>query len=124
METQDTTNISSSRTIAPEDIRASMYVAIASVLDEWVVTQHDAPAGSPHAVVARVRLLPLGELEPLKVKAVCLPFVLVTSPIRGARMLDVRQHELVALPDEFAQQAKRALKHKRCSCRKKHSPNK
>jgi hypothetical protein len=102
------------RTIAPEDIRPWMYVAVASILDEWVLRTSDCAIEKPGIVVARVRLLPVSDLVPLKVKAACLPFVLVSTPNDGARMLDVRQHELVELPEAFARKAMKALRAKQC----------
>lgn len=98
--------------LAPEDIRPWTFVAVVSIIDEWVLPAFNCAGGDPRAVVARVRLLPTIDIEPLKVKAVCLPFVLVSTPNDGAKMLDVRQHELVALPEAFARKAMKSLRAK------------
>ena len=100
------------RTIAPEDLRAGVYVAVASLIDEWVVRSSECMAEKPGVFVARVRLLPVTDIVPLKVKSVCLPFVLATSPSERATMLDVRQHELVELSEVFARKAMKALRTK------------
>jgi len=103
---------STARTLAPEDIRKSMFVAVASILDEWVLPASDCTGKDPRAVVARVRLLPSCDIEPLRVKSVCLPFVLVVTPAGTAKLLDVRQHELVALSEPFARKSFKALQPK------------
>ena len=47
---------------------------------------------------------------PLKVKAVCLPFVLVKHPVRGTYTLDVRRHQLARLDHDYASMAWDAMK--------------
>ena len=101
------------RALAPEDVRPWMYVAVVSIIDEWVLRTGDCfSSEKPDLVVGRVRLLPTCDIEPLKVKAVCLPFVLASTPSSVGRMLDVRQHELVELPEAFARKAMKSLRGK------------
>ena len=47
---------------------------------------------------------------PLKVKAICLPFVLVKHPVRGVYSLDVRRYQLVRLDRDYASVAWCSLK--------------
>ena len=50
---------------------------------------------------------------PFKVKAVCLPFVLLNSALGQHRMVDVRHCQLVRLSKEYAKEAWKALRRER-----------
>lgn len=50
----------------------------------------------------RISYLPEAGGVPMKVKAVCLPFVLVKLPTGGKRTLDVRKVRLARLDREYA----------------------
>ena len=54
--------------------------------------------------------LPFGQNEPVKVKQVCLPFVLAKQPDGKLRTLDVRRYRLALLPDEYGRKVFRLLK--------------
>lgn len=88
--------------VAHEDLKAGDFVTVLNDVVElpsflWC----DASPKAGDAVV-RVRLCADGGGMPLKVKAVCLPFVYVRSPEGFALTLDVRQVELVRLKKQYA----------------------
>ncbi|TWU29279.1 hypothetical protein [Bythopirellula polymerisocia] len=95
--------LSLAKPLAPEEIRAGDYVSLLHVF-------YDVPSffWCSDAVTQRreelVRLcyIPESGGVPLKVKAVCLPFVLVKHPMGGKRTLDVRKVRLARLDREYA----------------------
>ena len=62
----------------------------------------------PPDVPVRMRLVPRDECRPLKVKSVCLPYVLVKQPCGNTRTLDLRTCRLARLDGRFAKLAWRA----------------
>jgi hypothetical protein len=89
-------------TVAPEDLRAGDYVAILNRTYEapsflWPCAESVAPE-EPVRIRWRTREAGL----PLKVKAICLPFVFLTTPKGRYRSVDVRQVELVRLNSGYA----------------------
>jgi hypothetical protein len=112
MKTETTTKTEGhvSRSLAAEDLEQGDYVGILSEIVEW-------PSFFWHC---DAQLLPPGELvrlqcraseggTPLKVKAICLPFVFVKSPGGQHRILDVRRHRLVRLTREYAELVWKAM---------------
>lgn len=87
--------------LAPEDLRCGDYIA---VLDEFV----DVPAwlwcdSSLDAPISRRIRCRAGDAGvPLRVKAICLPFVFVKSALRRSMTLDVRHFQLVRLDPHYA----------------------
>jgi hypothetical protein len=92
------------RALAPEDVRPGDYVA---VLDEVVEFPSwywcDEPVLTGREEVVRVRYTPRDDALPMKVRAVCLPFVLVREPCGRERTLDVRRCRLARLHSDFAE---------------------
>lgn len=93
------------RPIAPEDIRPGAYIAVLKVTIE-VIPQNcvDAARRGPCAL-KRFSMLPWDQAGPLKVKGVCLPFVLVKTPSGDVQTLDVRRLQLARLPKRYARAA-------------------
>ncbi len=54
--------------------------------------------------------LPTEDRVPLKIKAICLPFVFVKSPSGRFQTIDVRLAKLVRLERDYAQSVWKALK--------------
>lgn len=105
------------KTLAPEDVRVGDDVA---VLDqEWEWPAHycydDPPLGA--GPVVRVRLRPHEASPPLRVVAVCLPYVFVEPPRGDAVTLDARSVRFVRLDRRYAKRVRRSLK--RCVGRKR-----
>ena len=124
--------------LAPEDIRAGDYVAVlreiyelpsywwsmdtcgrragghslASVLMRYdcvVCVSMDTALDSRDELV-RIRMVPTQENIPLKVKSVCLPFVLAKQPTGERRTLDLRRCRLARLDKRYAAAAWKAYK--------------
>ena len=91
------------KVLAPEDIRPGDFVTKLHASTElpsflWCADASTLPLHEP----IRFQFIPVGAGIPLKVKCVCLPFVLVKRPFGDARTLDVRQCRLARLDREYA----------------------
>jgi len=115
------------RAIAPEDIRVGDYLAILNVVHEEVpvMVPSEGWSAAPTSIEpVRMLLLPCSESVPLKVQAVCLPFVLVKSPPRPVfgpsggttnapallRTLDTRRYRLARLSADYGKRVYKMLK--------------
>jgi hypothetical protein len=99
------------RTLAPEEIRRGDFVTLLSVTYEVPSYFWDADAVTlPRDEPVRIRCMAERSGVPLKVRGVCLPFVLVKEP-RGERStLDVRKCRLAKLDPSYAADAWKAYK--------------
>jgi hypothetical protein len=99
------------KALAPEEIRAGDFVAVLHEIVEWPswFWCDDATLG-PREEVVRMCTTPREVAAPLKVRAVCLPFVLVREPNRRQHTIDVRRHRLARLDATFARAARRACR--------------
>lgn len=105
-------------TVAPEDLQQGDYVAVASVICEfpsffWMGDAETMPPGE----VVRIQTLPGDAGTPLRIKDVCLPFVLVKCPDGQVQSLDVRQTQLVRLRRRYAKTAWQALRKQKPAAR-------
>ena len=91
--------------LAPEDITRGQYVAVLFRSEQFTI---GGMCGEPLRQV-RFRELPMCPSTPMKVKAVCLPFVLVKSPAQEVTTIDVRVEELALLDKDYARLAFRLL---------------
>ena len=94
------------RALAPEDVRLGDYVALLDEIFElpsfwWYADS----ALHPREQLVRIRMIPTQENLPLKVKSVCLPFVLAKNPAGEKRTLDLRRCRLARLDREYAASA-------------------
>lgn len=119
--------------IAPEDIREGDFLAVLSEVDEVLpfgALFDCSPFNQPRSLEpVRVQWLPCGESVPLKVEAVCLPWVLVKAPMSAAarmfgwlhagasttpttmlRTLDVRRYRLARLTPDYGKRVYKLLK--------------
>ena len=93
------------KTLAPEEIRAGDYVAQLYQVVECPTWFWDDEFGTAKDELVRIQYTPEDGGVPLKVKSICLPFVLVKDP-RGQRFtLDVRRVKLARLDRQFAKTA-------------------
>lgn len=88
-------------TVAPEDLRRGQFVAVLSEIIElpsflWTETF------CGHSELVRIRYLPTENRVPLKVKAICLPYVFVKLPCGQHKTIDVRLASLVRLDKSYA----------------------
>ncbi len=88
--------------VAHEDLRIGDYVSVLNETFEvpsffWCDTSQ-MPVDEP----VRLRYCARNAGRPLRVKAICLPFVHVKTPVRSTRILDVRKVQLVRLQKRYA----------------------
>jgi hypothetical protein len=97
--------------LAPEDIRQGDFVTPLWVIAEipsfwWRCDSWSLPIEEP----VRIRFLPNYEGVPLKVRSVCVPFVLVKAPSGEQKVLDLRSCQLAKLDSAHATRAWKAIK--------------
>lgn len=106
------------KALAPEDILVGDFVTLLHTITElpsclWCADASTLPLDEP----IRIKYLPLEAGIPLKVKAVCLPFVLVKRPFGDRQTLDVRECRFARIDPQFASAAWKA--HRKQSSKKK-----
>ena len=104
-------NTALAKALAPEDVREGDFVSRLHVTAEipsflWNADASMLPCHEP----IRIQFLPRGAGIPLKVKSVCLPFVLVKLPGGKRRTLDLRECRLARLDRTYAAAAWKAYK--------------
>lgn len=99
------------RFLAPEDVRPGDFVALLDEMHElpsfWWCLDSALQAGDR---LVRLRMLPTNESLPLRVKSICLPFVLTKEPSGQSRTLDLRRCHIARLDRTFATTAWKAYK--------------
>lgn len=98
--------------LGPEDIRRGQYVSVHRRVGEvyWLPFFCESEFKEPSVKVLRYGYTPKQSGLPLRVKAVCLPFVLVTSPQGRVLTLDTRSMDLVELSADYGKAAFKALR--------------
>ena len=93
-----------SRVIGPEDVRIGDYLTVTHTTYEFIA---DPCAGITQDEVkpARVTVIPWDAGRPVKVVAVCLPFVLVVDASRNTDTLDLRRHRIAKLGKDYGRKA-------------------
>jgi hypothetical protein len=91
------------KALAPEDIRPGDYVTPLSVVAEvpsfyWWADAWSLPADQP----VRIRFTAPSDGVPLKVKSVCLPFVLMKQASGERITLDLRKWRVARLDRDYA----------------------
>ncbi len=97
--------------LAPEDLRPGQDVAILTEVLEcpgWLWLG-DSPGGRADEMI-RLQHTPRNGGRPLRIKAVCLPFVLVVRADGRCRTVDVRRVQLVKLDRGFAKLVRKGLR--------------
>jgi hypothetical protein len=105
------TDSTTAKVLAPEDVRAGDYVALLQVVREIPSFLWCGGIGTmrPEEPV-RIPLIPNNGGVPLRVRSVCLPFILVKTPSGDLRHLDVRSYRLARLDRAHARAAWKACK--------------
>ncbi len=102
------------KSLAPEDIHAGDYVTVLHVVHElFALAWCDDLALTERDEIIRLKLVPEKSGEPLLVKSVCLPFVLVKNLAGKKRPLDIRRSLLARLDPVYAEAAFSKKKSKR-----------
>lgn len=107
-------DLTTAKVLAPEDVRAGDYVTLLHVIHELPSFWWCGEIGTirPDEPV-RVPFLPNNGGVPLRVRSICLPFILVKAPSGELRNLDVRRHRLARLDRAHARAAWKARKKSR-----------
>jgi hypothetical protein len=110
MPSQTETRNELAKTLAAEDVRRGDYVSVLYEIVEfpsffWCSDSWALPPDQPVRLKWRTADCGL----PLKVKAVCLPFVFVKKPCGEYRTLDLRHHVLVRLTPQYGRAVWKAL---------------
>lgn len=97
--------------LAPEDVLRGDYVTPLHTLCEvpsfyWCDGEWQRPREEP----VRMQFMASEAGVPLKVKRVCLPFVVVEHPLYGGQTIDLRRSRVARLDAKYAKAAWKALK--------------
>jgi hypothetical protein len=97
-ETKPESDTTTAATIAGEDIACGDYVSSLTEIASFPSFLWDSCGAvlSPHELV-RLQIIPTGAGQPLKVIAICLPFVYAKRPNGELATLDTRRVQLVRL---------------------------
>lgn len=115
---QSNSQLTTTRTIAPDDLRRGSYIAISVRVHEFIRGRFDEYCRP--LTIERIAALPdEDDLLPMKVLSVCVPFVLVQKPDGSARAIDLRQNRVSLVDPAFGRAAFRA-----CSKKEKESSEK
>jgi hypothetical protein len=89
--------------VAPEDLQTGDFVGILSVTCEYPSFYWCCDSGIlPRETPVRVQRTDVDDGAPLKIKAICLPFVFVKDATGKHRTLDVRLYRLARLSRNYA----------------------
>ncbi len=105
----DTDVATTAATVAPEDLRRGDYIAVLSEIVEVPSFFWSDSLSAARSELVRLRRLPTEDRVPLKVKAICLPFLFVKPPVGPHQTLDVRLVSLVRLEKRYAKHVWKAL---------------
>lgn len=94
--------------VAPEDLRVGDGVTVGRVTSE-ILASEDPPPGSTHNRVLKADFIPHDAGDPLRVKRVCLPFVLAVNAADQHVTLDVRRQHLMKLDADYTRFAFKKL---------------
>ena len=98
----------------PEDLRCGDYVAALNSIVEFpsfLLGCDSSIQSVDQPVRTKFRAAKAG--VPLRIRAICIPFVFIKTPKGRAKIIDVRETQLVRLDRRYAKLAWKALKRKR-----------
>ena len=102
------------KSLAPKEICAGDYVAVLHIVFEFpALVWVDDFSLIDYDEMIRLPFIPNETGAPLRVKAVCLPFVLVKHPCGKHQTLDVRHHRLAKIDQAYAKLAIKAHQSKK-----------
>jgi hypothetical protein len=108
-----TTTRSTAASVAPEDLECGDSIAVLHEVVEFPSFLWCDSVPRERGELVRVLHLPTGGGMPVKVIAICLPFVFVKSPFGHCQTLDVRQVRLVRLKKHYAKSVWRNIRKQR-----------
>ncbi|QDS96854.1 hypothetical protein [Adhaeretor mobilis] len=99
----DTACTTLARSLAPEEVRVNDWVGVLYEVCELPLIMWECGVeATEREEIVRLAITPYGDCEPLHVRAVCLPFVLVKPKKGKVRQIDVRRQRLARLDPAFA----------------------
>jgi len=105
-----TQSLTMAASVASEDLKRGEFVAVLNDIVELPAFDYcDRPSADPQNTI-RVRYCGLDAGTPMKIKAICLPFVFVMRADEAPATLDVRQVQLVRLNRMYAKKVWKILK--------------
>jgi hypothetical protein len=107
------TALTMAATVAPEDLRQGDYVAVLNEIVEFPSCGWLELSMHPPEEPVRVRMMSLDAGEPLKVQAICLPFVFVRHAEGRLESLDIRRVQLVRLSRNYVRAVRKAVRKER-----------
>lgn len=107
------------RAACPEDLRKGDYITVSRDTLQVPSVYCDNHVG-PQAIV-RLSYMPCDSGEPLRIRGVCLPYILVKRADKQSETIDLRQQEIVRLPKKFGRASFDAYRkmHKRANSKQK-----
>jgi hypothetical protein len=99
------TNITVSKTLAPEDLSIGTYVSVSRVVREFTNVLAAMLEPSRPLTTLTWTEPPERAEPPLRVVEVCLPYVLAEDPLGRPRTLDVRATRLARVSERFGEAA-------------------
>jgi hypothetical protein len=96
--------------VAPEDLRVGDFVAVLSEIVELPSFLWCETLSADRSELVRMRRLPTDDRAPMKVKAICLPYIFVKLPKGQFRTIDVRLTSLARLEEKYAKTVWKTLK--------------
>ena len=111
------TTLRLAKSVAHEDLRVGDYVTFLQVSYQYpsfLWSDGAQPRGEP----VQMTFLPMRAGVPLKIKAICLPFLVVKGPNERPNTIDVRQCRLARLDERYAKVAWKAMRKKKKHGRK------
>src|SRR5437867_1370328 len=99
--------------VAPEDLRCGDFMAVLSVIHEYPSFFWCCDSGmSPREEPVRVQRIDADDGKPLKIRAICLPFVFAMDVAGEHRTLDIRLCRLARLSSDYARKVWKTLRKK------------
>ncbi len=98
-----------SKMLAPEDILRGDYVMAMTESVQMIAGACRGAIESPAPRVVTLEVLADEDRGPMRVREVCLPFVLVRDPKGAHKVIDLRRVRLARLSPEFGQAAFKRL---------------
>lgn len=98
MPLEKTNNIKVCRQVRPDDVRIGDFVAVLCETYEWPTIFCGSEFGP---AVQRATLVPNQTDEPVRVEAVCVPFVFVVDAAGVHRVIDMRRVTLARVAKRF-----------------------
>lgn len=107
----DCDEVSLAKCVSPEDLHCGDYVAILNTIYEfpsflWCCDDGTVRPDEP----VRIQFSAPNDGLPLKIKAICLPFVYVRLPNGTSQTIDVRQNQLVRVTARYAKLVRKKTK--------------